>query len=189
MTVQHIWDIIKIDYPEVGETMVLALINNAQDTFADETECMRTSVDLTLTTAVTYDLPTDFDKLKKIVIADSDEVEVLGVSYSIDPVARTITFVDTEDVDATVLSTSVARITLDYIAKPELLTNLNQTPGLDKRFHMALVLLVKLLLGGDMAKFNRANALYQPLRLAAKRFGNSGSDRNATTIRQEDQRV
>ena len=189
MTVQHIWDIIKIDYPEVGETMVLALINNAQDTFADETECMRTSADLTLTTAITYDLPTDFDKLKKIVIADSDEVEVLGMAYSLDPAARTITFTDTEDVDATVLNSDIARITLDYIAKPEQLTNLNQTPGIDSRFHMALVLLVKLVLSGDMAKFNRANALYQTLRLAAKRFGNSNSDRAATTIRQEDQRV
>ena len=184
MTVQHIWDLVKVEFPEVGETMAVALVNAAQAAFTDETECMRTRTVLDITTAITYDLPTDFDKLTKVEIADSDGYEVLGIAYRLDPAARTITFLDSEDYDATTLNSDIDSITIEYVAKPEALINLNQTPGLPERFHMAIALLVKLTLGGDMAKFNRTNALYQPLRMAAKRFGNTNSDRNATVVRQ-----
>ena len=184
MTVQHIWDLIKVEYPELSETMAVALISSAQQAFVDETECMRTRTDLSLTTAVTYDLPTDFDKLTKIEIADADENEVLGMAYRIDPEERTLTIIDTSSVSATVLYSEITRITIEYVAKPWTLSSLIETPQMPERFHLALVYQVKMGLAPDMAKFQRAKMLYEPMRLAAKRYGNSRSDRNATTILQ-----
>jgi hypothetical protein len=189
MTVQYIWDLVRLDFPEIAEPFAIELIDQAQKSFADETECLRLRTELDITTALTYDLPTGFDKLKKIEIVDSNGDEVLGITYTLDIPAWTITFIDTDNLDATELNSDIASITLDYIAKPLTLVNLRDYPQIDERFHLALALLVKLAIGGDMAKFNRNKALYEPLRLAAKRFGNSNSDRNVKTTRQENKNV
>jgi hypothetical protein len=187
MTVQHLWELLKVDMPSMGETMAVALLDSAQKTFCDETSVLQKEYDLPLTTAMTYALPDDFGTLVHIRVMDDEKNGLEGILFSIDfdADAPSITFVDQSDPTATTLSTDVDSITIIYSAVPDTLSSLTDTPTIPEQFHLALVYEVKMALGGDSLKYQQAERQFTSMRVNAKRYGNTRRTRISTRVQQE----
>jgi hypothetical protein len=137
MTVQHQWELMRKVDPGLGETEAIVLLNAAQNQFATETLILEATVNLTLTTALSYTLPTDCISIHKVIPKESSGTVLENISYSIDH--GYITFVDNDNSDATTMPSNVATITLLYYQLPTALTALTGTSTLPSQFHMAMV--------------------------------------------------
>lgn len=131
MTVRNLVEEIQLVFPQVGVTMILKELNNAQNKFAFESRVLRGSSQLTtITSTYNYTLPTDFYSLLRIDYFDSSnkKLDFVDMIYKVE--GGYITFNSRNTTSFTGFSSTVNNIIIRYVKKPTEITGFTVTSTL-----------------------------------------------------------
>ena len=131
MTVRNLVEEIQLVFPQVGVTMILKELNNAQNKFAFESRVLRGSSQLTtITSTYNYTLPTDFYSLLRIDYFDSSnkKLDFVDMIYKVEN--GYITFNSRNTTSFTGFSSTVNNIIIRYVKKPTEITGFTVTSTL-----------------------------------------------------------
>ena len=131
MTVRNLVEEIQLVFPQVGVTMILKELNNAQNKFAFESRVLRGSSQLTtITSTYNYTLPTDFYSLLRIDYFDSSRkrLDFVDMIYKVE--GGYITFNSRNTTSFTGFSSTVNNIIIRYVKKPTEITGFTVTSTL-----------------------------------------------------------
>jgi hypothetical protein len=137
MTLKQMVEEVLMTFPDYTETLIKIDLNRVYKDFCYKTRLLKKSANLTLTTAVRYALPSDFQELVKVQAFDSTSTELEDYRYRIEN--GYITFYDEYSENLTTLPTGISVITITYVYIPADLTALTGSPLILEMFHGALI--------------------------------------------------
>ena len=137
MTTKQLVEQVLETFPNYTETMIKLDLNRVYKDFCYKTRILKKSANLTLTTAVRYALPSDFQEIVKVQIFTTNSVELDNYTYRIE--AGYITIYDEYSEDLSTLPTAITTITLTYVYIPTDLSALTGSPVIPDMFHEALL--------------------------------------------------
>lgn len=138
MTFKQIYENIAMDFPNYLETTIAIDVGNIYRDFCFKTGLPRKNYKLTLSTATSYSLATDVNRVYEVEILDSSSTLLDDISYIIDD--GTIYFYDEYGTTLTTLPTNVNQVTIYYHAAPLTATDtVGAAPDIPVQFHNALI--------------------------------------------------
>lgn len=184
MTVKQMAEQLLEVFPKYSEVLIKLDINRVYKDFCWKTRLLKKSSNLTLTTAVRYALPSDFQELVWVKAYNSTGAEVNDVTYNIE--GGYITFNDVYGEIITSLPTNIVTITLYYVYTPADLT-LTDSPAIPSMFHESLV-------EGVMEKYYRREGIlqqhgaskqyYKEAVIEGKKYANIDGDKTINIVQQ-----
>lgn len=184
MTTKQIVEQLLEVFPKYTETLVRMDVNRVYKDFCYKTRLLRKSANLTLSTAVKYSLPSDFQELVWVKAYDASSNELDILTYDIE--GGYIYFYDVYGDKMTTFPTAITTITLYYIYIPTDLS-LTDTPAIPTMFHEALV-------EGVMEKYYRREGIlqqhgaskqyYKEAVIEGKKHANIDGDKSINIIQQ-----
>lgn len=137
MTFKQIYENIAMDFPNYLETTIAIDVGNIYNDFCYKTGLPRKNYNLTLTTATSYTLATDVNRVYEVEVLDSESKLIDDVSYVIDD--GTIYLYDTYGARLASLPSTVATIKIYYHAMPSASLTTSASPEIPSQFHNALI--------------------------------------------------
>ena len=135
MTVKNLIELVRKNFPNVGEKETLVILNNKQKDFARETRILVTRAELSdIGTNFAWSLPGNFIEYKDIKCYDSDgnyyEYKDLGIKFEIEfgkLFAKSL-----NEIPITSISNSINKIYLHYYYSPSAITSISDTFEIDE---------------------------------------------------------
>jgi hypothetical protein len=144
MTLLNLIERVQAKFPSAGNSWLLAEFNGAQTSFAFDTRCITRQASLTLTSALTYSLPSDLIAVKRVTVEDAsgNPIDTLKWGLLVEKVSTVdtwrIQFVPWENRTASEMPSDVAAIKIEYAAYPTALASTASTIEIPAAFHEAL---------------------------------------------------
>ncbi|MHB8362942.1 MAG: hypothetical protein ACYDBX_04975 [Patescibacteria group bacterium] len=121
MTIQNIVEEIHQVFPKIGESQIIFDLDKAQKTFIDDTYYLEATASLVSPNSYSaWALPSDFSKLKEVLLYDIDGLPLYIQDYQLvyEIEFGNIYFRSTTDTPISVIPTGIAFIYLAYYHKP-----------------------------------------------------------------------
>lgn len=137
MTFKVIYEIIQSEFPQYRLALIKNDINTGYKDFCSRTGLPRSSYNVAITSATSYTLHSDVDKVYEVEVLDANSKKIDDISYQIDN--GIIYFYDTFGGELTAMDDDVYSITIYYHAIPTAMTSDTEEPDLPTQFHYALI--------------------------------------------------
>jgi len=139
MTVQHITEEVRQQFPQLGERQILVHIDRVQKEFCAETRILETVAKCSdIYTNVVYQLPSNFQSLIEVLYYDSNGLvaEMKGVDYEIS--GGNIHFFKTDESLFEGFPDSIAKVYLRYHCKPSNITAISSALSIAEDYAYAI---------------------------------------------------
>jgi len=147
MTKKQIVEDIKGHFPILGETEIMVAFNRVYVEFCAKTRIYTAVTDLTLTTAVSYTIPTTVGQIYRIDFKDSSDNDIASedrLTYRIEH--STIYFYDTDGNTLSIWPTSIAKVTLNYYKIPTSIVSTEESIAINTKYTEPII-------AGTLTKF------------------------------------
>ena len=137
MTFYQMQEIVRSAFPEYPLTLIKLDLNSGYKDFCSKTGLPRKSYNVAVTSATSYTLNSDVDKVYQVEVLNSDSQMIDDISWDIDN--GIIYLYDTYGAQLVSMEDDVYSITIYYHAIPTALSADANTPLLASQFHYALI--------------------------------------------------
>ena len=138
MTLQAIYERVHQVFPKVTVAQVTEDANRITEEFCEESDTLRKSGDLTLTTAVSYSLPADCLHVFEVIPKDADG-DTLDDELTYTIKDGTIYFADEYGEVLDAWPTDVVTLTIRYAYSPTAMALVTSSPTIANKWHRAII--------------------------------------------------